>query len=526
MPLHIHLILFLLLAMPLPLFAAATDFPRPAGMEPTINFWRQIFTDYSEYQLVMHDSQYPYKVYKVLDFRPLKRAGASPGEIAKRMNTAERRERLALDHMFTKLHKMQTQPRTQPQQPLSADEQRLFKLYAEFGNPKRFLGARGRVRAQRGLREHFEKAVTVSGRYLPHMERMFRDKGLPVELTRMPFVESSFNVEAYSKVGAAGIWQFIPSSARLYMRYNEIVDDRRDPLLSTEAAAKHLSDDYRALGSWPLAITAYNHGRGGVAQAVRKTGSRNLADIVSRYNSPSFGFATKNFYASFLGALDAHRDYKRYLGDVPVDRPLAFSEFVTRHYVSYRALQRISGLTPERFRELNPAYLDPIVEGKLLVPPRHKIRIAAGTRQLVQARYARLGPSDVAYAQKTYFRQHKVARGQSLGGIARLYGVTVREIQATNNLGPKTRIRINQVLRIPPRSQPEKRIVADAGPAGKPAKPAAAAPAQRRHRVGKGQTLDVIARRYNTSVRALLAANGIKNANRIREGQVLVIPSG
>src|SRR5687767_10658735 len=111
---------------------------------------------------------------------------------------------------------------------------------------------------------------------MPKMEAVFRDMGLPVELTRLPFIESSFNVKAYSHVGAAGIWQVMPSSARLYMRLNDTVDDRRDPWFSTEAAARHLADDYRLLKSWPLAITAYNFGRNGMARAAATVGSRDI----------------------------------------------------------------------------------------------------------------------------------------------------------------------------------------------------------------------------------------------------------
>jgi membrane-bound lytic murein transglycosylase D len=515
MPFGLLLLLgFLTLAAPGFAQAAAADFPRPPALEPRIAFWRQIFVEYSEYQVVLHDARYPWKVIKVLDFRPLKQSGASAAAVEQTMRATEKRERAQIDRMFERLHKMRDHP-----QSLSADERRLWKLYADQNAANRFLTARGRVRAQRGLREHFTRAVTVSGRYLPHMERIFRDAGLPIELTRLPFVESSFNVEAYSKVGAAGIWQIMPATARHYMRLNEVVDDRRDPLFSTEAAARHLAEDYRALKSWPLAVTAYNHGRGGLVKGMKKLGTRNLVDLIERYDAPNFGFASKNFYASFLAALDAHRDYRRYLGELPVEPPLAFSEYVTQHYVSYHALQRISGLTPEKFRLLNPAYHPQVVEGKLLVPPRHRIRIPAGTRQVFAARYRALGPSELAYAQKRYYQEHKVASGQSLGSLARQYGVSVRDLQAANNLGSKSRIRVGQVLKIPPRAE-------TSTAAAVPAKPSPVrAPAAVRHVVARGQTLEVIARRYNTSVKALMTANNLDDPRRLRAGQVLVIPS-
>jgi membrane-bound lytic murein transglycosylase D len=512
------------LLLPTTLPAATADFPRPTVLEPRIAFWRQIFVEYSEYQVVLHDAQYPWKVFKVLDFRPLKKSGASAANIEVSMRNAEKRERILIDKMFENLHAKRDHPTS-----LSAEERRLWKLYADQRAANRFLAARGRVRAQRGLREQFTRAITISGRYLPQMEKIFRDAGLPIELTRLPFVESSFNVEAYSKVGAAGIWQFMPATARQYMRLDEVVDDRRDPLFSTEAAARHLAEDYRALKSWPLAVTAYNHGRGGLLKGMKKLGTRNLADLIQHYESPNFGFASKNFYASFLGALDAYRDYKRYLGDVPIERPMIYSEFVTKHYVSYRGLQHISGLTPDKFRQMNPAYHPQVVEGKLFIPPKHRIRIPAGMRQVFAAKYHGLGPNQLAHAQKRYYQSHKVARGQSLGGIAQSYGVSVKSIQAANSLGAKTRIRVGQILKIPPR---ENGTVVTAAPAKPPLASAArkpgktGAPPAIHHRVTQGQTLEIIARRYNSSVRAIMAANDLDSPHRLRIGQVLKIPQG
>src|SRR4029453_7063103 len=101
--------------------------------------------------------------------------------------------------------------------------------------------------------------------------RIFRDEGLPVELTRLPLIESCFDVEAYSKVGAAGIWQFMPATGRLYMEVSSSVDERRDPIPPPRAAARYLSRSYERLGNWPLAITSYNHGPNGMARAIGDT---------------------------------------------------------------------------------------------------------------------------------------------------------------------------------------------------------------------------------------------------------------
>src|SRR5205085_11537025 len=122
---------------------------------------------------------------------------------------------------------------------LTDDERRIYELFKSDPAPDKFLVAADEkhLRSQRGLRERFAEAIRVSRRYLPEMERIFRAEGLPVELTRLPLIESCFNLRAYSKVGAAGIWQFMPATGRLFMRVDNVVVERRDPIASTRAAA-------------------------------------------------------------------------------------------------------------------------------------------------------------------------------------------------------------------------------------------------------------------------------------------------
>ena len=123
----------------------------------------------------------------------------------------------------------------------------------------------------------------------------------------MPHVESSFDPYAYSKVGAAGLWQFMRSTGRRFLRIDAAVDERLDPYRATEAAAQLLSYNYRLLGSWPLAITAYNHGAEGMRRAREQLGTDDIVRIVRDYHSPTFGFASRNFYVSFLAALTVSR---------------------------------------------------------------------------------------------------------------------------------------------------------------------------------------------------------------------------
>src|SRR5262249_1200748 len=212
---------------------------------------------------------------------------------------------------------------------LTPEERGIRSLFGPDPAPEVFLEAADekRIRCQRGLRERFGEGLHTAGRYFPAMERIFQEHDLPVELTRLPLIESCFDVRAYSKVGAAGIWQFMPKTGRLYkLRVTKHVDERRDPIASTRGAARFLDQLHDNLGTWPLAITAWNHGPAGMARAVREVGTEDIAAIVQEYQSRSFGFASRNFYAEFLAALDVERHATAYFPHHPVVQEPAASD--------------------------------------------------------------------------------------------------------------------------------------------------------------------------------------------------------
>jgi membrane-bound lytic murein transglycosylase D len=139
---------------------------------------------------------------------------------------------------------------------------------------------------------------------LPRLLAILRRHNVPEEVAALPLVESGFNPQARSKAGAVGLWQFIAPTGRRYLTITRRRDDRRDPIRATEAAARLLKHNYEALGSWPLAIMAYNHGTEGILAAQAVVGSSAVDEIIARYTGPRFGFASKNFYAEFLAALE------------------------------------------------------------------------------------------------------------------------------------------------------------------------------------------------------------------------------
>lgn len=510
--------------IPAPAADTHVAFPRYKALQPKVDFWTAVFATYSENQSVVHSALYPHKVLKVLDFRDEK-ARLDERSYATLRAREEKRAKEDLEHL---LHAIDTK-RNDPAS-MSTEEARVYRLFADVSGPNRFRRMQGTVRIQRGLAERTRHALEVSARYLPYMEGVFRSYKLPTELTRLPLVESSFNLDAYSKAGAAGVWQFIPSTARIYMRMNEVVDERRDPWTSTDAAARHLRDDYAMLGDWPLAITAYNQGRNGIKRSLEKIRGNDLIDLIERNPAKRFGFAGKNYYAEFLAAVDIERQWRAKQA-ATID-PIEFEVVETRHYVPYETLRKLCDADDEVFRRLNPAYRPEVIAGKLYVPPGHLIRVPAGAARDFEVAYARLGAHERFDQQRVYFLLHKVSKGETLGVLARRFGTQSKAIRQANGL-KSDMIRIGQVLKIPPREEsrpgPIAVAVGEPQPSLTRSQRAAAMEeeksAARRHTVRSGDTLDRIARQYRVSVAALRTQNALQGSL-IKVGQQLSIPPG
>ncbi len=510
-----------------------TRFPRYDSLKPAVAFWRDVFGKYSELQSVIHSSERPDRVLTVLDFR------AEAQQLNKfQLDNVRRKEETAAkaryEDLLRRVHQKQHAPET-----MTYEERRLYEMYPGR-DAERFKRMFGTVRSQRGLQERTEQALQTADRYLPLMERTFAVYNLPPQLTRIPIVESSFNVEAYSKSHAAGMWQFIPSSARVYMRLDDVVDDRRDPWTSTDAAARHLRDDYALLQDWPLAITAYNHGRNGIARALKATNGTTLVDLIERNTHPRWGFAGKNYYAEFLAALDVEHEYRERKQPKRLSDPMAFETVETKHYVPYDTLRRLCGADDELFRRLNPAYRPEVIEGKLYVPPGHLIRVPAGRAQNFEVAYSRLGNHERFDSQRVNFLLHRVKKGEVLGRIAKQYGVSTTAILRDNGIPSANKLRIGQVLRIKPHQETRPGPITVAVGESKPSQTRAQkraeaeerkadAPAQRKprfkvHKVKSGQTLHSIARQYKVTISELRVANNLGGSSHIRVGQKLKVP--
>jgi len=509
-----------------PVAAPADDplFPHLAILKPAVEFWTKVFSEYSENQSVVHSIDDVRKIYVVLDFTDQAQV-LNAMQLSLLKGRAEARAKQQIDDLLKRVDALKDSP-----EKMDDEERRIYQMYADSRDPNRFREAIGSFRVQRGLRERTAHALQVSGRYLPQMEQIFASYGLPVKLTRLPLVESSFNLQAYSKVGAAGLWQFMPSSARIYMRLDEVADDRRDPWFSTDAAARHLRDDYNALQSWPLAVTAYNHGRGGVARGLAKTGGSTLTDLIQRYDADSFGFASRNFYAEFLAASDVEHDWRKHFGDLERDAPTQFETVETRDYIPYGTLQRLSGADLTTFRTLNPAYNDEVVDGRLYVPPGHLIRVPAGSADRFKHAYASLGADQRFEHQRQFYVLHRLERGENVARLAHRYGVSQASIMAANGLRKGARLRAGTTIKIPPHDAPSTVMASAEEPEAHVVRAAVRTHTGggkshlRLHKVRSGQTLGSIAKRYSISISALRQLNGLGDSDLLRVGSTLKIP--
>jgi membrane-bound lytic murein transglycosylase D len=415
---------------------ADEPFQTPKGLESSVDFWIKVFTRYKRNQAVVHDTEDPSLIYDVVN---LDGSGGPSSAHVRRRRAKHARERYA--RLFRTWSVSPPRPRD-----LSRKERRIIQALRK----RRYdlSKAARNVRAQQGVQEQFRDGIIRSGRYLRRMRRVFLDYGLPPDLTYLPHVESSFNYGAYSKSGASGVWQFTRSTGRLFLKINYDIDERRDPMLSTHAAAKLLRRNHKELGTWPLAVTAYNHGRTGIARAVRLHQTRHLPTLIRKYRGRTFKFASKNFYAEFLAARIVAKNARRYFGPLREMRPPRDRVFRLPAYVSMETLTKISPVTLEEIQRFNPALRGPVLRGERRIPKGYLLRLPARKTKDFRRRYASMSAS-LKHADQKRIRWYRVRRGETLGAIARRFRMSVRTLASVNNIRNTSRVRAGMIISIP-----------------------------------------------------------------------------
>jgi peptidoglycan lytic transglycosylase D len=405
-------------------------FPVYPSIEPNIAFWTDMFTRYTRSQGVIHDARHLDRIYEVIRLDPSQTKAAAKRNKQNKEAVQKKYKRILLALAAGK-------------PPATSKEKQVAGLFGKNAGPQDFKQAAHALRCQTGLSQHFKEGLIRSGAVIEEFKQIFRSHGLPTDLAYLPCVESSFDFTAYSKFGAAGIWQFTRGTGKIYMEIGYVVDQRRDPYISTQAAARLLKRNYKKLGEWPLALTAYNHGVNGMLRAQKQKGG--YEKIFNTYRGRSFRFASRNFYSEFLAARQVAKNYKIYFGDIPLLKPVQVTRYTTKGYLPAQSLSQGLNLDIQTIKTLNPSLRSPVFDGRKHIPKGFELRLP---KQIPHKTIATLAASLYQARQKPS-KFHVVQKGDTAGGIARTHSVPLNTLIMANGLGRRATIYIGQNLRIP-----------------------------------------------------------------------------
>jgi membrane-bound lytic murein transglycosylase D len=355
-------------------------------------------------------------------------------------------------------------------------------------------------------------------RYEPMIRQRFEAEGLPSDLFYLALIESGYSSEAVSRSNAVGMWQFMRGTGRGYgLRVDTWVDERRDPVKATDAAARHLRDLRQRFGSLYLAAAAYNAGAGKVSRSLGKLEAVDAAESNDEDgNAAYFRLAesdllsseTRDYVPKLIAAAIIAKQPNRYgIVAAPVER-FAYDSLIVTEATGLDVVARLAGVSLGEIRDFNPQYL------RLATPPRTEsvIRLPTGTGATVAAEYAKLAPGE-----RVHYLTHVVHKRERLATIAARYRIPVGDLRAANpRHGPRPRA--GSRLVIPAVAIPSAVAIRAAGER-RPHHSSA-----RMHRVRRGETLSGIARRYRVSLTALRRVNAIRNEHALLAGTRLRIP--
>ncbi|MBF0288463.1 MAG: LysM peptidoglycan-binding domain-containing protein [SAR324 cluster bacterium] len=465
------------------------QFPRSKIIDVQVYFWKKVFTEVATTEAVLHDRDLILPIYEKVSLKGLNRKQAKRKIKVRKYHVQKQLKALA--------HRIKTN------QPLSHSQKKLLNKFYKGITPKQLIRAANRIRLQYGVADRFREGIVRSGAYMPYIKKVLARYKVPLELAYLPHVESSFHYISHSKSGAKGIWQFTRTTGKQYMRVNSRVDERIDPFISTIAAAKLLRSNYDMLGAWPLAITAYNHGPNGIRKISKKLQTKDMGYIIRHYHSPSFNFASKNFYAEFLAASEVAANYEKYFGPLQLRPPLRFNEARIPKSMSLTSIASRLGYSKKQLVALNPALKPAVVRGKYYVPSYYRIKIPLSKENVVQTKKIQKNKQQSSRSKKKTGsaapRWITVKSGDTLSQIANRFNMTARKLSSINNISLHKTLYPGQVLRV---SSLQSSYVV----------------------VRSGDSLTSIARRYGVAVRELAVINDLSLSGLIHPGQKLKLP--
>ena len=496
------------------------DFPCPEALHGRVTFWAHVFFKWGRSKAIFHDPDVPERVYSVVDTGK----GCS-NSVKSRLNRERKRIKTALYNTANKL---------ESSAPLSKEEQHLASLFPDK-DPNQLRRKSEKIRCQTGIRESFMKGLARFNRYSYMVDNILAQYNLPPDIRYLPFVESTYNPRAYSKAGAAGMWQIMPSTARtLGLQLDATIDERLDPEAATHGAARYLTESRTSLTKLahkidpsvldseisPFVITSYNYGVNGMRRAIKRV-NPDYMEVLEKYRSPSFRTAVKNFYASFLAARHVVKNTERYFGRELAPRPVKVVTVVLSNSTSVDRIKQVFGFSEEELRPLNLGLTRFIWNGWRMIPAGYKLRLPYRDDEYIdEIAYFKSLPRENPMSESgTYI----VRKGDTACGVASALQVNCRDLISANRLGKRALIRIGQKLVIPGGL-----FALDQSGSGGVERTViqriTSSRNQQTYRVIKGDTACGIARKYSVSCRELIRFNNLGRKAVIQVGQSLRIP--
>lgn len=408
-------------------------FPVYESIKPNIEFWKKVYSECTTSQVIIHDKRHLSLIYEIINIK----GKDEPGAQKYNKNIVDKKK----EHYSDMLKRLASGHKAS-----SEEEKRIHGLFSENNLKHLLKEAHDNVRAQLGQKDRFMAGVIRSGSYIDEIKQILKSHAMPEDLAYLPHVESSFDYQAYSKAGAAGIWQFTNATGKRFLKIDYAVDERRDPILATHAAAKFLKENYKTLGSWPVALTAYNHGPQGMQRAVKEQG--NYEKIFNNYNSRSFGFASRNFYAEFLAAREVAKNHRKYFGELNFDRPIKRINLEAPGNIDIEDLARHFNLSVRVLRGLNPAFREPIYLNQKYIPKGCTIHLPPDSVSKEMQASLKI-PAQLLKGSQKPSHFYQVKKGDTANKIARKHNVRLQDLINANQLNSRAAIYIGQNLRIP-----------------------------------------------------------------------------
>lgn len=423
---------------------ADSGFEVPPGLEDTVKFWVHVFGVYDKNHVIFYNKDDVSIVYSVLDFSDL--AEMNPQSAAGIMNQMVKQESVRLAQVLEKVARhVDDKDEEEISTKLSPEEARILVLLRKNGD---HIGIKSSelktsLTQRPGFAHRMRQAIAASGAYMPEMRRIFEERGLPMELTVLPFIESAFSVKAYSSASAAGLWQFIPATGRNYLRIDQYVDERYDPILATYAAASHLAREFKLFNDWPLTINGYNTGPGRMQQAVRELKTTDIALISKYFRGAGYGFDSRNYYPEFLAALEIYENRETYFGDIAEAAPEAYDYLTMPIATNLKRLFRSAGVSESLMAALNPGLKPEVIAGLKDLPKGYLLKVPPERKDDV------LLAAEEIYQDQRYASYHVVTKGEKLTDIALQYGIEPVALATANGLIAGDKLRAGDILKLP-----------------------------------------------------------------------------